>query len=945
MWDLKSGIRAARGGAFFLPLLLALPAVAGAQATGTVAGRVTGPGGDPVANASILLVGSNRGTVTDRAGSFVLPAVPAGDQQIVVRYMGFQEDTASVAVTSGAISSLDLALQVAPIAMEGITVTGERGSQLRAINRERMAATVTDVVTGDDIGRLPDQNVAEAVQRIPGMAMRTSRGEGRFVSIRGTAPNLNNVTLNGQPLASTAESRATALDLLPAGMVSSIEVVKAITPDMDGNAVGGTINLETLSAFEQDRSFLFGSVEGLFHQQQVDYLDDKFPFEVDVTAGTRFGPDRTWGIVVSGSASRRDFSASVLDPDGYEEVDGNILPNELELQVADNERERYGITSNLDWRPRPGTELFLRGLYTHTREVEANSEFEITFEGDLEMQTPTVGRYTAGSIELDLSEGDERESLYAFTLGGRQRLLEGLTWDVSGTFTRGVLDDIGPDATFETPEEEEARASTTFDVEPYFFLVEPEDPGYISDPSNYPLRSASWNLQSNREDMWVFASNLRLDRSLGSFPAFLKVGGKVQRRGKVIDDSSFRYVPLGITLAPYALPAAGTVQGGSEAFLHGDVGSFTRFFAANRGDSQQFELDAAETALQAVENDSDNLETITAGYLMGNVEAGRLSVTAGVRVERTDTESRRNEVYEDEETEELEVTDRTFDTGYTTVLPSAVLKFNATDNLIFRAAWTNSIGRPDYEELAGFREVQYRPTAVPNVFEGSVTEGNPELKPYEATNLDAFVEYYFPSGGMLSAGGFWKRIDNPIYEFEVTRRDVTFEGRQYAELVIRQDLNADAGTLRGIELSWAQPLIFLPYPFDGFGIAANAAFIDSEVSVPGRDEKLPLFGQSDRVFNLVPYYQRGPLELRAAWTYRGEFLDDVGEEVFLDRYGDSRTTIDLSARLRLNRWAEVIAQARNVTNEPEVGYQGIRSRYDVHTLTGRTVTFGVSVNY
>lgn len=375
------------------------------------------------------------------------------------------------------------------------------------------------------------------------------------------------------------------------------------------------------------------------------------------------------------------------------------------------------------------------------------------------------------------------------------------------------------------------------------------------------------------------------------------------------------------------------------------MGSFTRFFADNRGNAQQFELDEAETALQAVENDSDNLETITAGYVMGNVRAGRLSVTAGVRVERTDTESRRNEVYEDEETGELEVTDRTFDTGYTTVLPSAVLKFDATDNLIFRAAWTNSIGRPDYEELAGFREVQYRPTAVPNVFEGSVTEGNPELKPYEATNLDAFVEYYFPTGGMLSAGGFWKRIDNPIYEFEVTRRDFAFEGRQYAELVIRQDLNADAGTLRGIELSWAQPLIFLPYPFDGFGITANAAFIDSEVSVPGRDEKLPFFGQSDRVFNVVPYYQRGPIELRAAWTYRGEFLDDVGEEGFLDRYGDARATIDLSARLQLSHWAEVIAQARNVTNEPEVGYQGIRSRYDVHTLTGRTITLGVSVNY
>ncbi|MQA90199.1 MAG: TonB-dependent receptor [Gemmatimonas sp.] len=660
----------------------------------------------------------------------------------------------------------------------------------------------------------------------------------------------------------------------------------------------------------------------------------------------RFDSRQTRGIVVSGSASRRDFTASVLDPDSYEEVDGNILPNELELQVEDNERERYGVSTNLDWRPNPETGLYLRGLYTRTQEIAANSEFEITFEGDLEMQSAMVGRYSAGSVELDLSEGDERESLYAFTLGGERTLGAGVTWDAAATFTRGMLDDEGPDVTFETPAEEEDRASTVFDVEPYFFTVEPEDPAYIGDPSNYPLRSASWSLQSNREDTWVASTNLRLNTRLADFPAYLKFGGKLQRRDKVIDDQSFRYVPKGITLAPYALPAAGTVQGGSEAFLHGDVTAFSSFFAENRSDPALFELDEAETAFQAVDNDSDNLETISAGYVMGNVDIGRLSLLAGVRVEQTATESRRYEVFEDEETGGIDVSDRMFDNAYTTILPSAVLKFEPANDMILRAAWTNTIGRPDYEELAGFRRVRYRPTAVVDVFEGTVTEGNPELKPYEASNLDASIEYYFQAGGMLSAGGFYKRIDNPIYDFRLDQRDVTFEGRQFAELVITQDRNSDAGTLTGMEVSWVQPLIFLPYPFDGLGITANAALIDSSVQVPGRDEKLPFFGQSGRIYNLVPYYQRGPVELRFAWTYRGEYLDQVGEEAFLDRYGDARPTIDLSARYQLPMdGIEVFAQVRNLTNEPEVGYQGVRSRYDVHTLTGRTLTLGLSLNY
>jgi TonB-dependent receptor len=912
-----------------------------------LAGRVTGPGGQPVANVAVLLAGSRSGAATDRAGAYRIAAVPAGPQRVVVRYIGFKTDTVSVTVAAGATTRLDVPLEPAVVVLSGIQVVGERAGQLTAINQQRQAQTVVNVVSADDIGALPDQNVAEAVQRVSGVSIQTSRGEGRFVSIRGTAPNLNTVTLNGQTLASTAESRATALDLLPSSMVSSIEVTKAVTPDMDGNAVGGTINITTLSAFDRNRPFLFGTAKGLFHQQQVQFGDDKRPYELDLTAGRRFGPDQSWGVVVSGSASRRDFTASVLDPDGWEEVDGAILPNELELQVEDNERERYGLSSNLDWRPSAGTSLYLRGLFTRTREVASNSEYEFGFEGDLESQSATTGRYTAGSAELDLSEDDERESLYALTLGGTRRLRANLTWDLSATGTRGVLDRIGPDATFETSSADEAQLSSTFDVAPYFFTITPDNPSFIADPTHYPLRSASWGVESNREDTWVAGTNLRWDTRLGAFPAFVKVGGKLQVRDKVIDDQAFAYVPTGIDLAPYALPATGTVQGGSEAFVHGNVRNFTQFFSDNRGNGQYFTLDPEATALNGVESDSDNRERISAGYLMGSANLGRLTALAGMRVERTDTESRRYEFDENAETEAVTVRSRTFDNAYTNVLPAVVLRYGATDALVLRAAWTNSIGRPDYEQLAGFRSVQYEPTATPDVFEGSVREGNPGLRPYASSNLDAFVEYYVPSGGLLSLGGFYKRIDDPIYEFDVTERDVAFEGRTYAELRRRQDRNADAGTLRGVELSYTQPLTFLPRPLDGLGITANAAFIDSKVSVPGRDGgDLPFFGQSGRVINLVPYYQRGPVELRVAWTHRGAFLDEVGGEAFEDRYVDARETIDVTGRYRLlGERFELLAQGRNLTNEPEVGYQGVRSRYDVHTLTGRTFTLGIRATY
>jgi TonB-dependent receptor len=731
-------------------------------------------------------------------------------------------------------------------------------------------------------------------------------------------------------------------------MVSAISITKAVTPDMDGNAVGGTVDIQTLSAFDRDRPFLFGAIKGVRHQQQVpNYGDDKMPYEAELTGGTRFGAARNFGIVFAGALSRRDFTASVLDPDGWQEESGSIIPEELELQVEDNERQRFGFTTNLDWRPSPMTNLFLRALYTRTREITANSEYEFGFEGDLTMQNATIGRYTAGSAELDLSEDEETESLYATTLGLAHRLSGNLLWDFSGTFTRGIADRVGPDVTFETSGDDEERLASTFDVGPYFFKIDPDEPGFIANASNYPLRSANWQIESNTENTWTAATNLRLDTRLGGRSALLKIGGKMQLRDKVIDDQAFAYQPHGITLAPYALPATGTVQGGYDAFVHGDVGRFSGFFAQNRGNASLFELNAAATAINEVESDSDNLERILAGYVMGTTEFGRVSLLAGVRIEHTRTESRRYELSENEDTEDVDVTDRTFGNSYTNVLPAIVLKADAARNLVLRAAWTNTIGRADYEELAGFRALQYEPTSTPNVYEGSLSEGNPGLKPYKASNLDISTEYYFPFGGLVSAGAFRKRIDDPIYEFNVNERDFTFEGLFFAELEMSQDRNAEAGTLRGVEFSYSQPLFFLPRPFDGLGITANAAFIDSEVEVPGREgEKLPFFGQSDKVFNVIPYFRRGPLELRLAWTYRGEYLSEIGGEPFEDRYGDVRETIDLTGRYTfLADRLQLFAQLRNVTNEPEVGFQGIRSRYDVHTLTGRTFSIGLSANY
>lgn len=947
-----------RLGSLLLFFLLATEP-ADAQQTGTITGRVIGPDAGPVPGATIAVRGTALSTRSDGAGSFRLERVPTGAQSLSVDHPGFQTATLALTIGAGSIAAVEVRLDLAAVALAGITVEGERGGQIRAAQQERRSATLMEVVSADEIGTLPDQNVAEAVQRVSGVFMETSRGEGRTVSIRGVAPNLNNVTMNGQPLASTAADRATALDLLPASMVASIEVIKAVTPDMDANTIGGTINLRTLTAFDRPGPFLTGSAEGLIHDRQLQYGEERTPFELDLTAGRRFGRDEQFGIVLSGSASRRDNSVSVLDPDGWIRAENALDPtgdsltvsNEIELQVADNDRDRLGLSGGLDWRPDDQTNLFARGLFSRTEERELNSEFEITFTGDFEFTTPTAGRNTRGSMELDLSQEDEEEKLYTVSLGGDRRMGP-VTLDATALITRGVSWREGPDATFQNPRATESQSPLRLDFDPYFFSVTPENPGFVGNPAIYNLDGLGYDTRQTVEDTRVGALDLQWDTHLAGFPAFLKVGGKLQSRDKEIDEASESFEDAaGLNLSLWSLPAVGGLQGAAAPFVHGDVPGFAAWVLRNRVGSDSIAVDPFETAIGEIEGDAYVRERITAGYLMGNAQLGRLSVLTGLRMERTDTDAEfwelvENSELDDEERYDLPEERSRLTNDYTHWLPAAVLKLDASDRLVLRGAFTSTMGRPQYTQLARYTEANYLPDPEdPNVFEGSVSAANPELRAYESSNFDLSAELYFTSGGQLSAGGFYKRVANPIYTFVSTERDIDYQGRFFRELDYSQLRNGDAGSFRGIEFAYAQPFYFLPGMLNGLGITANLALIDSELEVEGRDDRLPFIGQPDRVINLIPYFQRGPFEARFAYARRSDYLVAV-EEPGLDRFVDSRETMDLTLRYRLaGRGLEMIATGRNLANAPEVRYQGTRDHYDLHVLTGRTFSLGLRTTH
>lgn len=939
----------------------------GSSVSGTIKDQQTG---QYLIGVNLMVKGTSIRATTNMEGAYRFSNLPSGENTLIVSYLGYV--TKEVNINS---TTLDISLEASSTNLGEVVVTGLRRSQIQSINQKREALSIKEVITANEAGRLPDINVAEATQRVSGVSIETDRGEGQFVSIRGIQPSLNNVTLNNNTLASTTNSRATALDLLPTEIISSIEVIKTNTPDMEGNAIGGTININTLSAFDRSKPFFNVAVDGLLQTQQVDltgFDNTRAPFRGAVTAGKKFGKNEKFGVVGSANFFRRDFSASILDPDGWE-YSNFFYPNEIELQIEDNERDRLGLSADFEFRPTKNNSIYLKSLYTRTKEVALNSEFELTLQiGNAKPtnQTPTSGRFAAGSGELDQAYTNEVENLYSYTLGTKNRFGR-LSTDVYGTFSKARTNLDNFDATFENPRSTEPLLSSTYNTEPFFFEINPDNIAVASDPEIYKLRNLNFIDGIINEDVYEVSGDFKYDTKLGNASAFLKFGGRYRDRSKFVDrsrdsyDLSFGGVTVknedAYSLTPFHFPVSVPAQGGATPFVHGNVNKFKDFIddPANVNNRSKLIFDEFVTAQQEYVNDLKNKETVSAAYVMGVVDLKKLTIITGLRVENTSTESENASIATNRGVLTPGTTIAT--NTYTNFLPSVQLKYNVLKGLISRASWTNTIGRPNYSDLSGVSNLSYTELTTPGLFTGSLRLSNPNLKPYTSSNLDVALEYYIPNGGIVAVGGFYKRIQNQIYRISNVFRDTLYEGRQYQQITVSQTTNADAADLYGMEFTYDQALTFLPGLLNGLGVSANFALIDSKVELPNRPgEDLPLFRQANNVYNGALYYQKKGFEFRFATSHRSNFLIEAASPTSsnyqdaikaglsvseFDRYEGARTTYDVSGKYMFpKKKLSISAQIRNLSNAPEQGYQGRTSRYDRHDLTGRSFFLGLALN-
>lgn len=932
-------------------VLLAAPfAVASGTAfAGDVAGRVIdSTSGRPLPNATVSIPGTGRSAVSDRSGDYRITDVPAGTHEVAVEYVGFEKNSQTVSVSDTGTASADFSLGGA---MAEITVVGYRLAQATALQDKKSSAQIKDSITADDAGKLPDRNAAETLSRVPGLSVTTDQGEGRYVTVRGIDAALSNVTIDGQIIGSPeGDTRRVALDTVPADVLSKLEVIKAVTPDLDGNAIGGTVNLITPSAFDDpDGSFFSATLDAGYYD-----LNGDSPFGGSVAWGSTFGPEKQWGIVLSGSYSDRKFaSQNVQGGDPWTEEGDFLVPDEFNIRDYEIQRVREGFVANLEFEPTDQTHFYWRNLYNRYEDTEFQSEYTADYrKGDLEDQTPTSGTFTEGEAQRANSKRLEIQSILTSSLGGTVDIGQ---WTLGASFTYGETEQDTPYDNYHEFELD-SEVPMTYDTSTKFFNVDAGDVVY--DPANFEFSETDEGHQNIKEDLRVFQADVTRHFDMGENTGSIKFGAKSISREQKSDQDMVVYDGFD---GDYLMSAVAqnrdvTFDGDAGGYHFGtgvDYDAAQDFFEANRG---LFEADDADTIAESYGVDYRVREEVTAGYLMGTLNVGRATWIGGLRYERTANDYRAFDVtFFDGDVVSDPPPAVSGASDFEHWLPGLQVNFNLRDDVILRAAWTNTIGRPSYEQTVPFRIFEVEDTGDVNgngdpLFEGQLEQGNANLKPLESMNLDASLEWYLQPAGIVSVGVFYKDIDNPIFDQLIEIGDdegEDFEGRLYSELEITQPTNAKNGEITGIEFNYQQQFVMLPAPFDGFGGQVGYTWTDSEADTFGREDKVPFFLQSDDILSVSLFWAKYGFEARLGYAYRSEYLDTLGEaeDGSEDLYVDAHGQLDFKASYQFGKGTTVYLQMQNITGEPLRYYSGDRSRMAENEFYSWNATAGVTVKF
>jgi len=828
---------------------------------------------------------------------------------------------------------------------EEIIVTGIRASLEQAADIKRDAPQVMDVITAEDVGKLPDSNVAEALQRVTGVQITRVFGEGQSVSVRGLQQvrvEVDGRTLLGwsarlSPPENDQLGRSSGLDSVPSSLFGRLEVRKSPLASQAEGGLGGTVNLVTPKPLSFKEPTISVRAQGVYSENT-----DKFEPAITGFATTKFADGRI-GVMIAGEYQKRTSTTQTFERNNflnrnYTGTGGGAIPTPVLLQYEQFvvDRSRLGLNGAIQFEVTPEFMITADALYSKLKTGRHQDFFAFRLPTGSNPVTNRVvedGMVVAGNANGTVTTAgqirNEPTESFLYGLNGKYEN-DGLTVEADGYYSKGTIDQtiqiITLQATAAVPGAFDFRDQTV----PSLTL------GGTFNPTNY----ASYNPANN---------GVRSNRLIGLLEEWTgKLDVSYEADSGVTISAGVRYTDLHARSNAFrsqVTPTRTEIEPYLKLINAGDIladipGSFPRSFLStaptfdyvfNRAQAAEPNPDpnGRSTLLPNLQRDYDLSEKTIAGYLMVSGEGEILGVpykaNGGVRIAATrlsvDSYVNVGSVS----------TLRNDKNRYTTVLPSANIAFNVTDNFLVRVSGSQTMQRASIADLA--------PSTFFNATNLSVTGGNVNLKPPISTQADVSFEYYTGKSSLISGAVFYKDVKDFIASFVTSGVDTNLDP-QGRVLVFSRPENLASAKIKGFEIGIQQFADFLPSPLDGLGIIANYTYSDSE-----DQSGFPLVAVSKNSYNLVGLYEKGPFSARLAYNYRDEavFEFSEGRPSFIGSRSqlDAQVGFDITRNFALSLQAQNLMPKKSATKEYSVNEVALNS----YALSERRFSVGLRAKF
>jgi hypothetical protein len=900
-----------------------------AEMSGRIVDATTG---EPLIGANIILQNTAIGTSTDLEGEYLLRRLPAGVQILEIRYLGYTTKTIEVNLGAGMTTQRDISLRPDHLEGEEIVIYTQALGQARAIRQQLNSNTIVNVVSETRLRELPDANAAESLGRLPGVSVLRDAGEGQKVAIRGMGPRYSSITIDGNRVPGTDGDRSVDLSMISPEMLSGIEVYKSLRPDMDADAIGGSVNFRMGGAPSQTRYRL--NLEGGYSSHTSEIGN----YKVSFSGSSRFFNNRL-GAMATLNAQQVDRSAhdlgasyNVLRDAREGEPHAPLEVQNLNLGDIHGSRQRYGGGLSLDWRL-PNGRLFLNNIYSrqnredviYDRRYNINSNRQLWWVTETHREIYTINNTLAGEHDHGWIAVDWRLS--------RSITSNETPYDHQIRFMeRSAFDRVGADL------------SGGPDILP-LIAYNRYDEALLDRLSN--------DESEQRQDDYSASLDLRIPfQPATNFTGYIKFGGKHyntyrfrKTTGYLVPSPVSRIYNYSGSTFPWQFNTAGRALMTPFVTNPDQVYKIVnnRYEMANMPSSELANLMWTDYShlyrlqLATRFNDYEATEKLSAGYVMAEINIGpRLMILPGVRYEYEhsrytamvgETHVDLVRLGEGGEDDIAEFADSTANRNVGMLFPMVQARYRVTDWFDIRLARTESVSRPSFNDVAPRFRIDYDGAAV--------RRGHTQIRPMRSTNYDLFLTFYHNRLGLFTLGGFYKEVEDLIYTRNaniIFPEEIGLPANTRLFSINEPVNNENLTTVHGFEVEWQSNLTWLPVPFNGLVINANFSrffseahyhsfeFIRTMEGIVGIDtfRVAPMIHQADYIANVSLGYDYRGFSSRISMQYQGATLRNVGGRPETDQYTDDYLRFDASLRQRfLSRRLSLFANLNNITNRED----------------------------